>query len=371
MSTRLDTVIVGGGQAGLALGHHLQRAGRRFAILEAADRVGDSWRSRWDSLTLFTPRRYDALPGLPFPGDPEGYPGKDEVADYLDRYATSLDLPVLLGRRVRSVRRDCSGGFTVEAGGTVLEARQVVVASGGFTGAVVPGFARRLDEHIVQLHSSSYRNPAGIGEGEVLVVGAGNTGVQIAQELAEAGRRVSLSVSTLGKALPQRLLGKSLFWWLELLGGMDAGPDTRIGRRLKNDSNTMGTDLKELFRRVERLPRAADADREGMLFSGGRRRRPDVVLWATGYRPSYPWLHVPVLDDSGAPIQYHGISDVPGLAFLGLPWQRSRGSALLGWVGRDAALLADRLGAQLPPASPSRAGARSATGARRPVVSAA
>jgi putative flavoprotein involved in K+ transport len=352
MSARLDTVIVGGGQAGLALGYHLQRAGRRFAIVDAADRVGDAWRSRWDSLTLFTPRRYDALPGLPFPGDPEGYPGKDEVADYLESYAQRWNLPVLLGMRVSSVRRDRSRGFTIEAGGTTLEARQVVVASGGFTGPVLPGFERRLDERIVQLHSSRYRNPAGIPAGEVLVVGAGNTGVQIAQELAEAGRQVCLSVSTLGKALPNRLLGKSLFWWIELLGGMDAGPDTWIGRRLKKDNNTMGTDLKEIFRRVERLPRAMDADRDGVLFAGGERRRPDVVLWATGYRPSYPWLHVPVFDDSGAPIQHHGITDVPGLAFLGLPWQRSRGSALLGWVGRDAAALADRLGDQ--PAERSR-----------------
>src|SRR4051812_13744974 len=264
LDTRLDTVIIGGGQAGLALGHHLQRAGRRFVILDAADRVGDSWRHRWDSLTLFTPRCYDALPGLPFPGDPEGYPGKDEVAYYLDRYARSFDLPVRSGTRVSSVRRQdspgSSDGFVVEAGGSTLEARQVVVASGGFTGPVIPGFGRQLDERIIQLHSSGYRNPGSVPEGDVLVVGAGNTGVQIAQELAEAGRRVSLSVSTLGKALPNRLLGHSLFWWIELLHGMDAGPDTRIGRRLRDDNNTMGTDLKELFRRVERLPRAADAD---------------------------------------------------------------------------------------------------------------
>src|SRR4051812_10218953 len=158
MSTRLDTVIVGGGQAGLALGYPLQRAGRRFAIVDAADRVGDSWRSRWDSLTLFTPRRYDALPGLPFPGDPEGYPGKDEVADYLEGYARRFELPVLLGHRVTGVRREggSTGGFTVETGRGTLEARQVVVACGGFTGPVVPGFARRLDEGVVQLHSSSY-----------------------------------------------------------------------------------------------------------------------------------------------------------------------------------------------------------------------
>jgi putative flavoprotein involved in K+ transport len=352
LDSPFDTVVIGAGQAGLALGHHLQRAGRRFVLVDGAARVGDSWRHRWDSLTLFTPRRYDTLPGLPFPGDPEGCPGKDEVADYLELYAASQDLPVRLSSAVGSVRHDGPGRFVVEAGGDTLEARQVVVASGGFTGPAVPGFAGWLDERIVQLHSSDYRNPSSVPEGEVLVVGAGNTGVQLAQELADAGRLVSMAVSTPPRAVPARLLGRSFFWWLELLHGMDAGPDTRLGRRLRNDTTVLGTDLKALFRRVERLPRVMDADHAGVLLADGRRRRPDVVLWATGYRPSYPWLHVPVLDAGGVPIQHHGVTDVPGLAFLGMPWQRSRGSALLGWVGRDAALLADRLGAQLPARGP-------------------
>jgi putative flavoprotein involved in K+ transport len=183
-----------------------------------------------------------------------------------------------------------------------------------------------------------------------MVVGAGNTGVQIAKELAEAGRRVTLSVSSLGPATPQRLLGKSVFWWFDRLGLMKAGPETRIGRRLKNENSIVGTDLEELFRRVERLPRAVEADGAGLLLANGRRRHPDAVVWATGYQPSYPWLHLPVLDDSGAPIHYHGVTDVPGLVFLGLPWQRNRGSALVGWVGRDAALLADHLVDRLPTA---------------------
>jgi putative flavoprotein involved in K+ transport len=211
---------------------------------------------------------------------------------------------------------------------------------------VVPEFADRLDPDVVQLHSSRYRNPGSVPEGDVVVVGAGNTGVQIAQELAVAGRRVSLSVSSLGKATPARLLGRSTFWWLDRVGWMDAGPDSWVGRRLKNENTIVGTDLTELFRRVERVGKAMDADREGLLLADGTRRHPAAVVWATGYRPSYPWMHLPVLDDAGAPIHAGGITDVPGLAFLGLPWQRSRGSALLGWVGRDAALLADQLAAQ-------------------------
>jgi putative flavoprotein involved in K+ transport len=355
MSAQLDTVIIGAGQAGLALGYHLQRAGRRFVIVEAGERPGASWRSRWDSLTLFTPRRYDALPGMSFPGDPEGYPGKDEVADYLEAYARHFDLPVEAGSPVVSVRRDMSDGFAVETGRMEMSARQVVVATGGFSGPRIPGFAERLEGAVVQLHSSAYRNPASVPDGEIVVVGAGNTGVQIAQELAEAGRTVSLSVSSLGKATPERLMGRSLFWWFELLGVMDAGADSRIGRRLKNENTIVGTDLKALFRRVERVGKAVDADRNALVLADGTRKPPDAVIWATGYRPSYPWLHLPVLDETEAPVHYHGITDVPGLAFLGLPWQRNRGSALVGWVGRDAALLAEHLGSQLRAPRPSPA----------------
>jgi len=355
--TRLDTVVIGAGQAGLALAYYLRRDGRRFVVLEAADRVGDSWRRRWDSLTLFTPRRYDALPGMTFPGDPEGYPSKDEVADYLDSYASQFNLPLRLGRAVTSVRRDGAGGFVVDTTKETFQARQVVVATGGFTGPVIPGFAGRLGADVVQIHSSVYRNPGSVPEGEVVVVGAGNTGAQIAAELGAAGRSVSLSVSTLGKATPERFMGRSLFWWFERLGVMRAATDSRIGRRLKNQNTIVGTDLEALFRDVQRVGKAVDADSDGLVLADGTHRRPDAVVWATGYRPSYPWLHVPVLDQTGAPIHYNGITDVPGLAFLGLPWQRNRGSALVGWVGRDAALLATHLAAQLRTArrSPARA----------------
>jgi putative flavoprotein involved in K+ transport len=193
-----------------------------------------------------------------------------------------------------------------------------------------------------------------VPEGEVVVVGAGNTGVQISAELAAARRTVSLAVSTLGKATPERFMGRSLLWWFERLGVMQAGPDSRIGRRLKNENSIVGTDLEALFRDVQRVSKAVDADSDGLVLADGTRRRPDAVVWATGYRPSYPWLRVPVLDGTGAPIHHNGITDVPGLAFLGLPWQRNRGSALVGWVGRDAALLAEQLAAHLRTARRSR-----------------
>jgi putative flavoprotein involved in K+ transport len=266
------------------------------------------------------------------------------------------------------VRRDRSAGFRAETSGGTFVARQVVVATGGFSGPVIPAFGRRLDPRVAQLHSSAYRNPDDVPGGHVVVVGAGNTGVQIAGELAAAGRRVTLAASTVGRALPQRLLGQDLFRWFDLLGTMDVPPESRIGRRLEAENTIVGTDLRALFRVVDRARRVVDAQGAGVVLADGRVIEPHAVVWATGFRPHYPWLHVPVLDDSGAPIHFRGVTDVPGVELLGLPWQRNRGSALLGFVGRDAAVCAERLGRRLaasPDAAPSsRMGIVFATSAR-------
>ncbi|SCL27766.1 putative flavoprotein involved in K+ transport [Micromonospora rhizosphaerae] len=353
----LDTVIVGGGQAGLALGHYLRRAGVRFAILDAHNRVGDSWRQRWDSLTLFTPRRFDGLPGLPFPGDPDGHPSKDEVADYLARYAAHFDLPVRLGCGVTSVRPGTAGGFTVDTSTGTLRARRVVVAAGAFHTPRIPEVARKLAPRVTQLHSSRYRNPDRLPGRDVLVVGGGNTGVQIAGELADHGRRVALAAPTIGPALPQRWLGRDIFWWFSRLGTMRLSAESRLGRRIAAQNPVIGTDVDRLLRRVDRVGRVVDAEGCQVLLADGGRRRVDTVVWATGFRPHYPWLEVPVLDASGAPVHREGVTDWPGLYLLGLPWQRTRGSAVLGWVGRDAQVLAARLAddRRLAPARPAPA----------------
>jgi putative flavoprotein involved in K+ transport len=346
-SEMLDTVVVGAGQAGLALGYYLQRAGHRFVLVDAHARVGDSWRRRWDSLTLFTPRRYDALPGLAMPGDPNGHPGKDEVADYLDGYAAHFGLPVRLDSPVTSVRAR-PGGFTVQTPTGSFVSRNVVVAAGAFHTPFVPDFAANLAPEVVQLHSSAYQRPAQVPAGDVVVVGGGNTGVQIAEELAAHGRRVTLSAPTLGPALPQRVLGRDIFWWFDRLGTMRLAPDHPVGRRIRAQNPIIGTDVDRLLRVVRRAERVVAAQGAELLMADGARYRAEAVIWATGFRPAYPWLHVPVLDPRGVPVHRHGETAWPGLYFLGLPWQRSRGSALLGWVGRDAADLAARLG---PPAS--------------------
>jgi putative flavoprotein involved in K+ transport len=340
VETRTDILIIGAGQAGLALGHHLARVDADFLLVDAHPRVGDVWRNRWDSLTLFTPRRYDGLPGAAFPGDPDGHPGKDEVADYLERYAAALDLPVHSGRRVTAVRARRSGGFTIDTTAGSYHAHRVVVATGPFTTPALPGVAQDLGPRVQQLHSSAYRNPDQLHGTAVLVVGGGNTGVQIAEELACAGLRVTLAVSELGQALPQRLLGRDLFWWFDHLGTMSISACSRLGQRLSRQNPIIGTDVRGLLGRVDLAERVTDVDDGRIVFADGDSGSFDAVVWATGFRPHYPWLHVPVFDAQGAPLQQGGRTSHPGLSFLGLPWQRNRGSALLGWVGRDAERLA-------------------------------
>ena len=190
------------------------------------------------------------------------------------------------------------------------------------------------------MHSSEYRNPELLPGDRVLVAGAGNTGVQIAAELAAAGRRVTLAYDEMGPVLPQRVLGRDVFWWFDRLGTMSLSGDSRLGARIRAQNPIIGTDVRALLRRVRPASRVVDAGGPAVTPADGTRHPVDAVVWATGFRPSYPWLQVPVLDDRGAPVHRGGVTSWPGLYFLGLPWQRTRGSAVLGWVGRDAEVLA-------------------------------
>lgn len=345
----LDVVVIGGGQAGLALGWFLARQGRRFAILEAGDSVATAWRERWDSLVLFTPRRYSALPGLPLPGDPDGYPTRDEVIAYLERYAETFDLPVELGSRVLALQA-AGGRFLVELEDRRLEADQVVVATGPFQSPRVPGLAERLAPEVFQTHSTGYRRPSDVPEGTVLVVGGGNTGFQIAKELA-ATHRLHLSIGSRQTPLPQRLLGRDLFWWLTKLGLLEKTVDSRIGRRARDRDTLIGSSPRELGRRygVDLRPRAVEASGRTVTFAGGSALEVDAVIWATGYRSDYSWLGLPVLDPEGNVSHRRGVTEVPGLYFLGLSWQHTRGSALIGWVEDDAEFVADQLSRERAP----------------------
>jgi putative flavoprotein involved in K+ transport len=352
----LDVVVVGGSQAGLAMAWHLAQQGRRFVVLEAGPEVGHVWRSRWDSLKLFTPAQYDALPGMAFPAPADSYPTKDPVADYLQAYAAAFDLPVRLNARVTRLSKT-DDGFEVRTADSTYRAGQVVVATGPFQVPFVPPQARGLDPSVTQLHSTDYRNPQALPEGPVLVVGGGNSGFQIAEELA-AGRQVDLSIATRYPMLPQRLAGRDLFWWLTRLGLLRVTVTSRPGRRMSRRDFVIGTNRRRLERKGVRFrPRLVDADGRTVRFADHSLLEDvGVVVWATGYRPDYPWLHIPGVVQEGHVVQRQGVTEVPGLYFLGLSWQHTRGSALLGFVNDDAAYLADRIATSLGTAGSATAG---------------
>jgi putative flavoprotein involved in K+ transport len=352
----LDVVVVGGSQAGLAMAWHLTQEGRRFVVLEAGPEVGHVWRSRWDSLKLFTPAQYDALPGLAFPAPADTYPTKDPVADYLQTYAATFDLPVRLSARVTRLSKS-DDGFEVQTADQTYRARQVVVATGPFQVPFVPPMAAKLDASVTQVHSAGYRNPQALPEGPVLVVGGGNSGFQIAEELA-ATRTVDLSIATRYPMLPQRRAGKDLFWWLTRLGLLRVTVNSRPGRRMSRRDFVIGTNRKRLERAGVRFrPRLVDAEGRTVRFADHRLLEDvGVVVWATGYRSDYAWIHIPGVVREGHVVHRRGVTEVPGLYFLGLSWQHTRGSALLGFVNDDAAYLADRIATSLGTVGSAAAG---------------
>jgi putative flavoprotein involved in K+ transport len=339
----LDVVVIGGSQAGLAMAWHLAQQGLNFVVLEAGPEVGHVWRSRWDSLKLFTPAQYDALPGMAFPAPADTYPTKDPVADYLQAYAAAFDLPVRLNARVTRLSKT-DDGFEVQTADATFQARQVVVATGPFQVPFVPPMAAKLDASVTQVHSADYRNPQALPEGPVLVVGGGNSGFQIAEELA-ATRQVDLSIATKYPMLPQRRAGRDLFWWLTRLGLLRVTVDTRVGRRMSRRDFVIGTNRRRLEHAGVRFrPRLVDAEGRTIRFADHRLLEDvGVVVWATGYRPDYGWIHLPGVVREGQVVHRRGVTEVPGLYFLGLSWQHTRGSALLGFVHEDAAFLADRI----------------------------
>jgi putative flavoprotein involved in K+ transport len=342
-----EVVVIGGGQAGLAIGHFLAEQGRRFTILEAAGEPAAAWRSRWDSLRLFTPVRYDSLPGLTFPGDPDSYPCRDDVVAYLTDYARHFELPVEYGQRVQAVRAS-GGGFVVETANRTYETDQVVVATGPFQVPFVPSISDHLDPGVVQLHSNAYRSPDDLANGPVLVVGGGNTGFQIADELATS-REVHLAVGARQTPLPQRILGRDLFRYLEATGLMGKTVTSPLGQRLKDRDTLIGSSPRAARKRGIRMrARAIAAAASTVTCADGTALTVGGVVWATGFRLDHSIVELPVFDDQGAVEHKRGVTAVPGLYFLGLPWQHTRGSALLGWVKDDAQYIAQVIGARAP-----------------------
>jgi putative flavoprotein involved in K+ transport len=345
-----DTVVIGGGQAGLAMGYYLIQQDRDFVILDASERVGDTWRNRWESLRLFSSAQYSSLPGLSFPASDDYFPTKDEMAEYLEAYAARFNLPIRLDIKVNSLSRN-SEHYVIDADSQRVLADHVVVATGPFHHPNVPAFADELNPALTQIHSSEYQTPDQLPDDDVLVVGAGNSGAEIAVELAATGRRTYLSGRDTGH-IPLGLFNTRVFWWL--FGSVLSG-ETWIGQKLKERAQGRGDPLIRLtstdIRRagVERVPRTKDvADGKPRLADG---QVLDVagVVWATGFRPAFSWIEVPELSivEDGYPAHYRGkVDGVPGLYVLGLPYQHTLVSATIGGVAADARYIADHIRTQ-------------------------
>ncbi|MGZ8849065.1 MAG: flavin-containing monooxygenase [Thermoanaerobaculia bacterium] len=342
-----DAIVIGAGQAGLAAGYFLSRAGASFMMLEGAAEIGDSWRRRWDSLRLFTPARYNGLPGMAFPGHRYALPGKDDVASYLQAYATRFSLPIQTASRVTALERD-GERFIVRTADADLVCSSVVVTTGAYQRPFIPEFASQLSKAIVQLHSSEYRNPSQLPDGGVLVVGAGNSGTQIALELA-ASRRVWLSGRNTG-TIPRRLLGRDIYDWLWPTL-MRPSVKSWIGRRLTGGQMFAGDPVIGLAKgemersTVTRTARTAgERDGHPVLEDGTALPEIAAVIWCTGFRPNFSWINLPVFGADGYPTHRRGLIDaVPGLGFLGLRYQHRFNSSLLGGVGADAEFVVSSL----------------------------
>jgi putative flavoprotein involved in K+ transport len=350
---RVNTLVIGGGQAGLAVGYHLRRHRVPFAILDKNQRIGDAWRNRWDSLRLFTPARYSELPGLRFPGPSSAYPTKDETANYLETYARHFELPVRTGVTVD--RLSVVGHrFEARCGEDVLTAENVVVATGAYHHPRIPAFAAALDPAIVQIHSSRYRNRSQLRKGGVLVVGAGNSGAEIAVELA-GHHQTWLSGPDTGEeptragSFPDRLF-TPIVWLIATRLTIN----TRLGRKLRDHflDPPRGIPLGRVRRKqiiaasIERVGRTTGVKDGYPVIEDGRVLDISNVIWCTGYTPDFSWIDPPLATRYGFPIQNRGIVEsVPGLYFVGLLFLYSLSSALVGGVGRDAEHIVDHIAA--------------------------
>lgn len=346
----VDTVIVGGGQAGLATGYHLARRGLPFVILDANERTGDAWRRRWSSLRLFTPARYDGLPGRPFPAPDWSFPTKDEVAGYLEAYAAGFDLPVRTGVLVDRLSRE-GNRYIVAAGERRFEARQVVVATGAYHHPRVPGFAAELDPRVMQLHSGEYRDPSQLAPGGVLVVGAANSGAEIALEVSRS-HRTWLSGRHPGQEPVRpgsrwdRLLTPAI--WTVFSHVLTVR--TPIGRRARRTFRSHGIPLARVrpddiaAAGIERVPRTSAA-RDGLpVLDGGRVLEVANVIWCTGFVPDFGWIDLPAVARDGDPVHDRGVArSEPGLYFVGLFFLYAATSSLVGGVGRDAEHLVEHI----------------------------
>ncbi len=343
LPAHVDVLIVGGGQAGLGMGYRLREAGVPFVIVDDRERTGDVWRARWRSLVLFTPRRFAALPGMPLPVSTAYYPTREQLADYLERYAAHFALPVVHGTRVTSITRDESS-FVAETARGSVRARAVVISTGPFQYPRIPRVGARLDTSVAQVHSSDYTCPDDLPHGSIAVVGGGNSAAQLAVELADAGphRTVTMIAPQQPWFIPERILGLTVYWPLKLFGILNSPANSRISEYIHSRGDgILGTDAKRAVRSGRlglRTSRVVDARARSLVLADGSTLEVDAVLWATGFRTHYPFVQVDgALTEHGGPVHEGGVSPVGGLYWLGLPWQRRLDSSIIHGIAADSA----------------------------------
>lgn len=359
----VQTIVIGAGQAGLSAGYYLARRGLPFVILNANERVGDSWRSRWDSLRLFTPARYDGLAGMPFPADPYSFPTKNQMADYLESYAAHFGLPVRSGVKVDAIRK-AGNKYLVEAGPRLFRAEHVVIAMASYQNPRVPSFASELDPGITQLHSKEYRNPGQLQDGDVLIVGAGNSGAEIAMEVARR-QRTWVSGRSTGHipfridGLPARLFLQRLF--LRFVFHRVLTINTPMGRKARTKVLSHGGPLirvkpKDLDNAgVNRVPRVAGVQKGLPLLEDDRILDVRNVIWCTGFHPGFSWIDLPIFDPNGMPKHQGGVTiGEPGLYFVGLPFIYAFSSTMIHGVGRDAERIVEVINERVRSSAPAR-----------------
>jgi putative flavoprotein involved in K+ transport len=368
---RFETVIIGGGQAGLAVAYHLAKRGRPFVILDANERIGDAWRRRWDSLRLFTPAKYDGLPGMRFPARRVSFPTKDEMADYLSAYAARFDLMVRTGVSVDALSRD-GDRYVVAAGERRFEADNVVVATGACQNPKIPVFATELDPRIVQMHSSAYRNPSQLREGGVLLVGIGNSGAEIAHELSRT-HRTWLSGKPSGQ-IPVRhgpTAARFVLPFVRFVGHHVLTLKTPIGRKLQptfvgHATPLIRVKLKDLAAAgVEQVSRTVGAKDGWPELADGRVLDVSNVIWCTGFQGAFGWIDLPIFGEDGRPLQERGVvRGAPGLYFVGLEFQYSASSDVLPGIGRDAGYVAKHIASRSANDAPAQSQQTQATHGR-------
>lgn len=341
----LEFVIIGSGQAGLSMAYHLKQHNKNFLVVDGGSNIGESWLNRWDSLKLFTPTEYNNLPGLKFDAPKGYYPNKFEVANYFKSYVEHFEIPIQFNTLITSVVKCEKGFFTLTHKEGEIQTKNIIVATGPFHTPYTPPCHTKIASEITQMHSNYYKAIDQLQGGDTLVVGGGDSGYQILDEISkDKSRNVYFSGLTNVNSIPQQFLGKTLWWWFNLIGFLSFTKYSWIGKKIMSiPQPVIGTDVKEILSRenVISVGRTKDAMATDLFFEKDKVSSIKNIIWATGYRPNFQWIEGLELDENNYPKNHRGVSNIEGVYFIGLPWMYTRASATLGGVSKDAAYLAN------------------------------